>query len=140
MMNTVELFQKAQDSNIPVMYLYIPESGSMCLQSESRQCYIGMDYDVLKSEADNRVHLAHELGHCMTGSFYNIYSPCDVRGRHEYRADKWAVHSLMPMAELEQALDDGCIEVWNLAERFGVTEDFVKRAAYIYQCEGELPA
>lgn len=57
------------------------------------------------------------------------------RERHEYRADKWAVHALLPRQELERAVKEGCTEVWELAERFGLTEDFIRRAAYVYRCE-----
>ena len=58
-----------------------------------------------------------------------------MRERHEYRADKWAVHALLPRQELERAVKEGCTEVWELAERFGLTEDFIRRAAYVYRCE-----
>jgi len=34
--------------------------------------------------------LAHELGHCECGAFYNRYSPFDLVGKHERRADCWA--------------------------------------------------
>ena len=37
---------------------------------------------------------------------------------------------------MKQAIDDGYTEVWQLAEQFGVTEDFIRRADYIYRCEG----
>lgn len=135
-----DLYSIAFYAGVDVDCFDLHKRDAMSIMDTDGTCSIAIDPFRLVSEQDEKLKLAHELGHCMTGSFYNIYSPCDVRGRHEYRADKWAVHSLMPMAELEQALDDGCIEVWNLAERFGVTEDFVKRATYIYQCEGELPA
>ena len=35
--------------------------------------------------------LAHELGHCCTGSFYNQWATADCRRRHENVADKWAI-------------------------------------------------
>lgn len=37
-METAKLFQEAQDSDIPIMYLSIPENGSMCVQTD-RRCY-----------------------------------------------------------------------------------------------------
>ena len=39
------------------------------------------------------------------------------------------------LEELERAVKEGCTEVWELAERFGLTEDFIRRAAYVYRCE-----
>ena len=52
-METAKLFQEAQDSDIPIMYLSIPENGSMCVQTD-RRCYIGMDYGILTDEASKR--------------------------------------------------------------------------------------
>ena len=69
---------------------------------------------------------------CITGSFYNIYATVDHRQRHENRADKWAVRKLIPKDELECAVADGCTEIWELAERFGVTEQFMQKAVCFY--------
>lgn len=131
-METCELYQEAIDRDIPIMVLHIPENGSMCIQTESR-CYIGMDFDVIDVEPDHRVHLAHELGHCATGSFYNLWAARDVRKRHELHADKWAIEKLVPREELEAAVASGCREPWELAEYFGVTEDFLRKAVCWYK-------
>ena len=135
-----DLYSIAFYARVDVDCFDLHKRDALSIMDTDGTCSIAIDPFRLVSEQDEKLKLAHELGHCMTGSFYNIYSPYDVRARHEYRADKWAVHYLMPLDELQQALDDGCMDVWNLAERFGVTEDFVKRAAYIYQCEGVFPA
>lgn len=125
----------AEQAGIHVYYGKIPlcESMSLC---KNKTCYIAIDPFHVQSMADGRVKMAHEVGHCETGSFYDRNSPLDIRGRHEYRADKWAVHYLIPPDKLHEAINDGATEVWQLAERFGVTEDFIRRATYIYQCEG----
>lgn len=132
MVETVELYQAAQDDNIPIILLDIPENGSMCIQTEERHCYIGMDYGILEDESSRRVHLAHELGHCKTGAFYNRWAARDLRQKHEHRADKWAIERTIPAAELDEAVADGCTELWQLAERFGVTEDLMKKAVCWY--------
>lgn len=131
-MDTSALFQEAQDSNISIMYLSLSENGSMCIQSESMRYYIGMDYGVLKNESSKRVHLAHELGHCKTGAFYNRWAARDIRQKHEHRADKWAIKKLVPKDELLKAIDSGHINIWDLAEYFNVTEDFMKKAVCWY--------
>lgn len=125
--DTMELYQDAQREDIPIIPFDIPENGSMCIQSNLR-CYIGMDYDVLENEASKRVHLAHELGHCITGSFYNIWAERDVRQKHELRADKWAIERMIPAEALEQAVSEGYTDIWTLAEYFNVTEEFMKKA------------
>lgn len=131
-METYELYQVAKDRNIPIILLAIPENGSMCIQSDAGRCYIGMDCDVVDGEADRRVHLAHELGHCVTGSFYNRWAARDLRKKHEHRADKWAIKHLVPKEYYDQEIAAGRTEIWELAEQFNVSEDFVKKAVCFY--------
>ena len=111
----------------------------MSLALEDGGCVIGMDDSVRDGAIQERVHLGHELGHCATGSFYNIYAPLDCRQRHENRADKWAILNLIPVDDLDEAVAEGCTEVWELAERFQVTEEFVKKAV-CYYVHGNLAA
>lgn len=131
MLNTVALYDIADEGDIPIIKLSIPLNGSMCIQMGNK-CYIGLDYGVLPDAATHRVHLSHELGHCYTGSFYNRYAALDVRQKHENHADKWAIKKLIPEDELDQAVADGCTELWSLAEHFDVTEDFMKKAVCYY--------
>ena len=70
------------------------------------ECFIGMDESVRDGDVQERVHLGHELGHCVTGSFYNIHAAVDCRQRHENRADKWAVQTLIPVEELDNAINN----------------------------------
>ena len=133
------LYTLAQQQNIPVYRFPLPNTGYMSLMDERGQCFIGMDEGVRDGGAQERVHLGHELGHCLTGSFYNRYAAVDCRQRHENQANKWAIRTLIPVDDLDRAVAEGCTEVWELAERFGVTEDFVKKAVCLY-VHGNLAA
>lgn len=133
--NDINPIDYADQHGITVYYGRIPLCESMSIR-QGKRCAIAIDPFCVRSMADGRVKVAHEIGHCETGSFYQRQSPADVRGRHEYRADKWAAHYLLPPDKLRAAMEDGCTEVWQLAERFGVTEEFVRRATDIYRCEG----
>lgn len=95
-------------------------------------CAIALDPTKIRSEADEAVKLSHELGHCVYGGFYNKYTPFDVRAQHENKANAWAVHRLIPWAKLKQAVKSGIAEVWELAEHFDVTEDFMRWAIAYY--------
>lgn len=97
-----------------------------------------MDPFHIETTAQERVHLAHELGHCETGSFYNLYSPLDIREKQEKRADFWAVRRLVPAEEFRFALSRGVVEIWELAEYFDVTEDFIRKAVEIYKAKNIL--
>lgn len=131
-MELTALYELASKENIEVLSCPMPKDGSMSLMTEAGTCYIGMDESVRDGGAQERVHLAHELGHCVTGSFYNIYAAVEHRQRHENRADKWAVRRLIPVDRLDDAVALGCTELWALAEHFGVTENFLKKAVCLY--------
>lgn len=132
MYNVSALYEIANEQNIEVLEYSMPVNESMSVMDNSGQCYIGVDPNIRDGNVQERVHIAHELGHCVTGSFYNRYSNFDCRQRHENRADKWAIHQLITEDELDQAVAEGYTEVWELAERFGVTEQFMKKAICLY--------
>ena len=131
-MQTSSLYALARQQNIEVLSYPMPENASMSVMLEDGVCVIGMDESVRDGGVQERVHLSHELGHCVTGSFYNIYAAIDHRQRHENRADKWAIQALIPVEALDDAIAEGCTEVWELAERFQVTEDFIRKAVCLY--------
>ena len=138
-MTICDLYDFAKQQHIEVIPFPLPETGSMSVMDEGGRCYIGLDRSMKDGGVQERVHLAHELGHCITGSFYNRYATVDHRRRHENRADKWAVEALIPVEKLDDAIAEGCCEVWELAERFGVTEEFIRKAVCWY-VHGNLAA
>lgn len=97
---------------------------------------IFIDTDHIETAAEELSILVHEYGHCATGATHAVCSPLDLIEKHEYKADKWAAHYLLPPDKLKEAMEEGYTEAWELAERLDVTEDFVRRTAYIYQREG----
>lgn len=133
------LYDLAEQENIEVIRFPMAINGSMSIMDDNGACYIGMDDAVRDGGIQERLHLIHELGHCVTGSFYNRYAAVDSRQRNENRADKWAVKKLIPVEALDDAIAEGCTEVWELAERFGVTEEFVRKAV-CYHVHGNLAA
>ena len=130
MKSTQSLYRYAERKRIEVINYPLPETASMSIDVGNG--YIGMDYTRLETEADERVHLAHELGHCTTGAFYNRYARLDIRQRHENCADKWAIRRLISQEALDDAVADGHIELWDLADFFGVTEEFMKKTICLY--------
>jgi len=137
MISLSKLYQLAQEQNIEVDCFDLKKREALSMMDDDGECYIAIDPYKLRSTNEERVKLAHELGHCITGSFYNIYATVDHRQRHENRADKWAVKKLIPEDELQNAVSEGCTEIWDLAERFGVTEEFIKKVV-CYYVQGNL--
>ena len=116
----------------------LPQTVSVSAMSCTGACYIGMDPFRIETTAQERVHLAHELGHCETGAFYNVHSSLDIREKQEARANVWAVSRLVPAEEFMNALCNGVVEIWELAEYFDVTEDFIRKDAEIYKVKNAL--
>lgn len=132
MMDLLDLYRLAEKEDITVDCYELRSREALSLLAPNGSCSIAIDPLQLRSEADEREKLAHELGHCETGSFYNRWTPFDLRQKHENRADKWAIRALVPREELTAALAAGHTEPWELAELFQVTEAFIRKALCWY--------
>lgn len=132
-MTLTELYNLAESERVDVAAFSLGKREALSTMDSDGQCYIAIDPHKISSTADEKTKLAHELGHCATGAFYNVYSPLGSRQRHENRADKWVIKKLIPEDELEEAVADGYTEIWELAEYFCVTEDFMRKAVSLYK-------
>ena len=127
-----EIYHIAKKKNIIVDRFALRKREALSLMEENGDCFIAIDPDKIANETEERTKLSHEIGHCSTGAFYNQYSNYDCRQRHENKADKWAVKYLIPVEDLDTAVANGCTEIWELAEHFGVTEQFMQKAVCYY--------
>lgn len=134
----LDLYAYAERRNIDVDWIPMRRATSLSVPLGDRYA-IALDPWKLGSLAQETVCLAHELGHCETGSFYNQYAALDVRQRHENRADKWAIQHLIPVEELDEAVAEGCEDIPALSEYFCVTEDLMRKAVCWYT-HGNLAA
>ena len=131
-----KLIEYARSRDTGVYELDLPENRSVSTKL-GQGCFIGIDKSRLGSEGERAVVLAHELGHCETDAFYCLYTPLVSRARLERKATVWAIEHLIPRDRLREALSEGIVEEWELAEHFGVTREFV-RAAALYYSTGEV--
>lgn len=132
-MTLVSLYQLAEAESISIEVFPLHSREALSYMALDGSCYIAIDLEKLKSTQDETLKLAHEMGHCMTGSFYNKWATCDIRKKHEKRADKWAIQKLIPEDELKEALRCGYRETWELATHFDVSEDFMLKALHWYR-------
>ena len=126
-LDTLALYEIADAYDINIINTDCLKETSSCSIRQEDTYYIGISEEI-RETAELNVHLAHELGHCLTGSVYNMYAPLDNRAKHELRADRWAIKKLVPPAKLRTAIKKGIREVWELAEYFQVTEDYIIKA------------
>lgn len=128
-----DLYRYADEHGIDVDWVPMRRASSLSVPLPDGSTAIALDLWRIDSVADHTVKLAHEIGHCETGAFYNMYAPLDIRQQHENRADKWAITQLVPKDELDLAVAAGHTEIWDLAELFNVTEPFMRKATWWYQ-------
>lgn len=128
MTRLTNLYRKAEELDIQVIRCSM---ASLQALSTPDNC-IGIDPDKLE-DREELVCLAHEMGHCATGSFYTSDTPLVDRTRLEQRADRWAIRQLVPLEELKDLLRSG-VDRWDeAAEHFQVTEDFLRKAVAFYR-------
>ena len=130
MVTNDDLYGIAERRGHVVVCESLTETPSFSLQTNKR-CYIAIDQRL--NVQQEREALAHELGHCEYGGFYNRYSKYDIRAKAERRADKWAFARLVPYGRLMQAVRHGVTEGWDLAELFDVSCEFMQRAIAYYK-------
>lgn len=98
------------------------------VQTEDGGCAIALDPQKLRSLADEKYKLAHELGHGPDGpAFYQCLTPLDERGRCEVRADRWAIRHLLPFEALQEAIASGITDQQSLAEYFDLPPSLLTR-------------
>jgi hypothetical protein len=126
------LYRMAEQENITVDCFKLGKREALSMMDRDGQCHIAIDPFKLESVVDEKMKLLHEMGHCVTGSFYNQYALCDDQQRHENTATRWAIEHLIPAEALDRAVAAGHTELWDLAEHFGVSEAFMKKAICWY--------
>lgn len=138
MMNRIyDLYEEIEQSNDIELFYYNVGISSVIIE-KNRQYGIFLDLRHIDTLNKEVVCLAHEISHAQTGTTHAINSPLQLVSKNEYKANKWAVHKLIPFEELQEAFSNGIIERWELAEYFEVTEDFIDTVIQVYRNEGAL--
>ena len=131
MMNVDDLYQYAEDHNIQVDDVKTGKD-SLCLRFRGREC-IAIDMKLLRTAAELKRAVAHEIGHCATGSFYNVHSKFEVVTQRERRAAVWAYKKLVTEDELHEAVRQGNTEMWQLAEYFDIPQEYMAKIVCFYE-------
>lgn len=134
-MTLTELYEVADDEDVEVLAFPLRTAGALSILEPGGHCSVAIDPMKLESTTDEKEKLAHELGHCIRGAFYNVYSPFDIRARHEYKANAWAYRTLLPHDELWKVSHEIDATEESVADHFGVSVLFLRRAqAYYRRC------
>ena len=124
-----DLYDLADEKGHEIVYTNIPQTKSVAIY-DSGKCTIGMDNGLHGQEETE--HLAHELGHCETGTFYGCDTDPTTRMRCEFKANRWAYGHLVPFDELMKAIRSGCHTVWELADQFNLRPETMQKIIFSY--------
>ena len=130
-METLRLYRIAEKDKISVDFADLPHTKAFSITVEGKK-FIAVDKNVRPESNEERVMLAHELGHLKTDALYSVDAPALYRKKIERRADVWAICHLVPLPSLRRAYKEGCESVSSLAEHFSVTEEFMQKAIKYY--------
>ena len=128
MTRLTDLYRKAEELDIRV--IQFPMASLRAVSTPDN--FIGIDPDKLE-DREELVCLAHEMGHCATGSFYTSDATMLDRTRQEQRADRWAIRQRVPLEDLKNLLRSGGDRWDEAAEHFQVTEEFMRKAVAFYR-------
>lgn len=76
--------------------------------------------------------LAEELGHYHTTSGDILDQTSLDNQKQELKARRWAYEKIIPIENIRFAINDGHIEIWDMAEYLNVDENFLKDALRYY--------
>jgi len=130
MIETSDLYQLAEQVCDEVIVGKFPENGSLSIMQDG-MTFIGIN-DRFASSADERVHLAHECGHCARQAFYSVRAPIITRGKAERQADEYAIERLVPEGDFFAACERGAVYPWQIADEFGITPKFAEKVMTYY--------
>ena len=85
----------------------LPETKSASVLSQSGNCYIGIDAKTIRSDREERMHLAHEMGHSIgLPDLYHYHNYTNVYPVYSItRMRKWIYEKNMKIAQTNGQFD-----------------------------------
>ena len=128
-MTLAEVYEECERKNIDIDYFPMEKAIALSFP----EGLIAIDTDKVENSVEEKEIIAHEESHIETGSFYNFYSPLDIKEKHERRAEVHTIKKLVPLDELKEAIECGLKEVWDFADYFEVSCEFMTGVIRYYK-------
>jgi hypothetical protein len=136
-MDLNKIYEKLDRDNIRIFPFGV--DGIKAVTIEVDDIYgIFLNKNEIESSDEEFCVLAHEYGHCKSGSTHKLYSPFDVICRHEYRADRKSISDFLPFEKIVTALENGCQTIYEVSNYLDMPEEFVSKAIRHYTCMGKI--
>ena len=130
-MTIEQLYTIAADRNIEIDDFPMNKLRAVAIS----EGWIAIDSRKFNSETEYKCTLAHEIGHCETGSFYNLHTSVSVKELNEQQANRFAAELLVPFTELRKAFNRGILFNRILARMFDVTLEFINMVLELFEYE-----
>ena len=131
------LYNRIAKNNIALFDYRIPKHKGTTLEIEQNYA-IFINYEKIDTLYDEFNCVAHEYGHCMSGATHKLMSKFDLIEKHEHQAEKQSVEDLLPIEDLQAAIDAGCRELWQFSEHLDMPPEFIGKAIKLYQVQNIL--
>lgn len=140
-----QLFEVAEQVGVEVMSTSLPESMTgIFIRSNEIEPVACLSHSIQGQLKMERVTLATCIGSHIVLTDDTAYAPCyydDYKkrltaSRQEYKRMRKAAEILIDTNDLLDAITSGLEEVWELAEHFNVTEDFIALRLAVWEKSG----
>lgn len=112
------------------------KSVKACALKLNSQAAIFFDTSKFNTTSEEVLALTHEYYHVEYDVFYTFNDSLQTRKRREFKANYYTALELLPPSEFKLALKS--MEPYEIAEKFNVTEDFIREAYRIYKAKGMI--
>ena len=127
-----KLYEIAEKEDIKIYNWHIEDCYG-CYLNIDKINVIALNYNELGTYIDEKIVLAEELGHYYYDATYTLESTNKVLiSKQEYKAKKWSYYTLVPYKSLQSAIIKGFRTLWDLANYFNVTYEYMQNCIDFY--------
>lgn len=133
-MDINSLYGLVDRENINIIDTYLENTNGMYLNYNKIKAIV-LDYKNFETSINEKCVLAEELGHYYMDATYpasTTYKDKELIDKQEYRAKKWSYYILVPFENLKEAIQSGITTIYELAEYFEVTIEYMKNCVNFY--------
>jgi hypothetical protein len=132
-----QLYKEIEEKNITIENIKLPCKKAVIIK-KGKFVGIAVNYSKITTNREERIIMAEELAHFNIGSFYNLKASLYEMDRKEELTRQEQIRYLMPPNELRELLWDEETTNFEIAEHFGVPEDWIIYAYCYYRRKGEI--
>lgn len=130
-MNLQDVYSRIENNNISVFPFGIDKIKAVTIETDNRYG-IFVNHEEIVDKNEEFCVLAHEYGHCKSGTTHKLNSSFSLICQHEYRADRQSIIDLLPVSKIQEAIQNGSQTLYEIAEFVDMPEAFVSKAIQHY--------